>query len=393
MYLGLIEARYDYQMSYLDNWRDAWCSAADKYKVINIANSQGLMEYQKESSNFDLIVVLHSVSSDSNLWLQKLSKVQVTSRPPMIMFVGNEFSSPFLSTEKRLDLISQISPDFIASQLPIDSAKWLYERVGSKVIAAPPGMPLLSTKNRSTARDIDLGFRGFRYPWYLMDDERNNVVDQVISIFKNQNLVVDASHEKRLNSSEWFDFLSRSRFTVSSEAGSKYIFRDDKIWNPVKEYFATEKKFSALENDVRGLNLLRRLPSPLKSILKKFLSYLGLNQGSLYKPDSKELEILISLVDLEKYESRNGKCISSRHFDAIAAGTWQILSPGEYSNIIFPKLHYTEFSVNNYNQIQELIKSETARKFLHLANFETLYVNNSYTARVAQILKQVIVSE
>ena len=141
------------------------------------------------------------------------------------------------------------------------------------------------------------------------------------------------------------------------------------------------------------MKTLRRLPSPLKSILKKFLSYLGLNQGSLYKPDSKELEILISLVDLEKYESRNGKCISSRHFDAIAAGTWQILSPGEYSNIIFPKLHYTEFSVNNYNQIQELIKSETARKFLHLANFETLYVNNSYTARVAQILKQVIVSE
>jgi hypothetical protein len=49
-------------------------------------------------------------------------------------------------------------------------------------------------------------------------------------------LVVDASHEKRLNSSEWFNFLSRSRFTLSSEAGAKFIFRDDEIWKPVKEY-------------------------------------------------------------------------------------------------------------------------------------------------------------
>lgn len=387
MYLGLIEARYDYQMSYLDNWRDAWCSAADKYKVINIANNQGLMEYQKETSNFDLIVVLHSVSSDSNLWLQKLSKIHVTSRQPMIMFVGNEFSSPFLSTEKRLDLIFQISPDFIASQLPRDSAKWLYERVGSKVIAAPPGMPLLSTKNRSTSRDIDLGFRGFRYPWYLMDNERNNVVDQVIDIFKNYNLVVDASHEKRLNSSEWFDFLSRSRFTVSSEAGAKYIFRDDQIWNPVKEYFATAKKFSALENDISGMSLLRRLPAPLKSILKKFLSNLGLNQGSLYKPDSKELEKLISLVDLEKHESRNGKCISSRHFDAIATGAWQILAPGKYNEILIPNTHFTPWE--DANDFRALIENEVSRKSLSIQAFDDLSQNHSYRTRVNTILHEI----
>jgi len=387
MYLGLIEARYDYQMSYLDNWRDAWCSAAEKYKVFNIANNQGLLEYQKESSNFDLIVVLHSVSGDSNLWLQKLNQVQVTTRPPMVMFVGNEFSSPFLSTEKRLDLISQISPDFIASQLSIDSAKWLYERVGSKVIAAPPGMPLLATKNRSTSRDIDLGFRGFRYPWYLMDNERNNIVDQVIDIFKNQNLVVDASHKKRLNSSEWFDFLSRSRFTVSSEAGAKYIFRDDQIWNQVKEYFATEKKFSALDNDVSGMNLLRRLPSPLKSMLKKFLSNLGLNQGSLYKPDSKELEKLISLVELEKFESRNGKCISSRHFDAIAAGTWQILSPGKYNDVLITNTHFTPWE--NTNNFNALVENEVSRKSLSNQAFDDLSQNHSYGMRVNTVLREI----
>jgi hypothetical protein len=248
-------------------------------------------------------------------------------------------------------------------------------------------MPLFATKNRSTSRDIDLGFRGFRYPWYLMDNERNNIVDQVIDIFKNQNLVVDASHKKRLNSSEWFNFLSRSRFTVSSEAGAKYIFRDDQVWSPVNEYFTTEKKFSALENDVSGMNLFRRLPSPLKSMLKKFLSNLGINQGSLYKPDSKELEKLISLVDLEKYESRNGKCISSRHFDAIAAGTWQILSPGKYNDILITTTHFTPWE--NTNDFKTLVENEVLRKSLSNQAFDDLSQNHSYGARVNTILREI----
>jgi hypothetical protein len=387
LYLGLIETRYDYQMSYLDQWKSAWLNASTKSEVFNLAQSGSLKKLSSKIRQFDLIVVLHTVTADSNSWLEKLSKLSDRNRAAMVMFIGNEFSSPFLSTEKRLDLISQISPEFIASQLPIDSAKWLYEWIGSKVIAAPPGMPVLSINNSSTSHDLDLGFRGFRYPWYLMDNERNSIVDQVIDVFKNRNLAVDVSHEKRLNSSEWFDFLSRSRFTVSSEAGAKYIFRDDQIWNPVKEYFATEKKFSALENDVGGMSLLRRLPAPLKSILKKFLSNLGLNQGSLYKPDSKELEKLISLVDLEKYESRNGKCISSRHFDAIAAGTWQILAPGKYNDLLVPNIHFTPYG--NPNDLRSLIENEVSRKSLSIQAFDDLSQNHSYGTRVNTVLREI----
>ena len=374
-------------MSYLDQWKSAWLNASTKSEVFNLAQSGSIKKLSSKIRQFDLLVVLHTVTADSNSWLEKLSTISDQSRPAMVMFIGNEFSSPFLSTEKRLDLIAKISPEFIATQLQIDSAKWLYERVGSKVIATPPGMPVLSTNNSSTSRDIDLGFRGFRYPWYLMDNERNNVVDQVLDIFKNHNLVVDASHEKRLNSSEWFNFLSRSRFTVSSEAGAKYIFRDDQIWNPVKEYFATEKKFSALENDVSGMSLLRRIPAPLKSILKKFLSNLGMNQGSLYKPDSKELEKLISLVDLEKYESKNGKCISSRHFDAIATGTWQILAPGKYNELLIPNTHFTLWEATN--NFRALIENEVLRKSLSIQAFDDLSQNHSYRARVNTVLREI----
>ena len=137
-------------MSYLDQWKSAWLNASTKSEVFNLAQSGSIKKLSSKIRQFDLLVVLHTVTADSNSWLEKLSTISDQSRPGMVMFIGNEFSSPFLSTEKRLDLIAKISPEFIATQLQIDSAKWLYERVGSKVIATPPGMPVLSTNNIST---------------------------------------------------------------------------------------------------------------------------------------------------------------------------------------------------------------------------------------------------
>ena len=122
-------------------------------------------------------------------------------------------------------------------------------------------------------------------------------------------------------------------------------------------------------------------------MLKKFLNHLGLNQGSLYQPDSKELEKLISLVDLEKYESRNGKCISSRHFDAIAAGTWQILAPGKYNDLLIPNSHFTPY--RNPNDLRSLIENEVSRKSFSIQAFEDLSQNHSYGTRVNTVLDKI----
>jgi hypothetical protein len=122
-------------------------------------------------------------------------------------------------------------------------------------------------------------------------------------------------------------------------------------------------------------------------MLKKFLSNFGLNQGSLYKPDSKELEKLISLVDLAKYESRNGKCISSRHFDAIAAGTWQILAPGKYNELLIPNTHFTPWV--STNDFRALIENEVSRKSLSIQSFDDLSQNHSYGMRVNTVLREI----
>lgn len=382
MYLGLIEARYDYQLSYLDQWTQAWQQVSTKSEIFNLLKKVDVSRLQKMCRDFDLLVVLHSVTADSNSWLTQLANLNQTTRAPMILFVGNEFSSPFLSTETRLNLISQVAPEIIASQLPLDCASWLYEKTGSKVIPAPPGIPNVTFPKSPVKRDIDLGYRGFPYPWYLLDDNRNKTVEEVVELFQSRQRQIDVSYTQRFNSTQWFNFLNNSNFTVSSEAGSKFVFRDDEVWRPIQEYFQSHHKFSAVKNDAIGMNFLRKLPGPVKSLLKRATSSVGLNQASLYKPDSHEIEKLRSLIDLSTHEYRDGKAISSRHLDAIACGVWQILSPGKYNGILHRDNHFTEYSVHMRDQLPELVSNFELRAKLALQAYEELIPENSYYIRV-----------
>ena len=62
----------------------------------------------------------------------------------------------------------------------------------------------------------------------------------------------------------------------------------------------------------------------------------------------------------------------------------------EKVKLIFPKSNYTELNMNSFDEILDLIENEKKREFFQIATFEALYENNSYSARVAQILKQTI---
>jgi len=387
VYLGLIEARYDYQLSYLDQWAQAWQRASTKTENFNLVKKVDVARLQKMCHDFDLLVVLHSVTADSNSWLTQLASLNQTNRAPMILFVGNEFSSPFLSTETRLNLISQVAPEIIASQLPLDCASWLYEKTGSKVVAAPPGIPDVTFPKSPMKREIDLGYRGFPYPWYLLDDDRNNTVDEVVELFQSRQRKIDVSYTQRFNSTQWFNFLKNSNFTVSSEAGSKFVFRDDEVWRPIQEYFQSHHKFSAIKNDATGMNFFRKLPGPIKSLLKRATSSVGVNQASLYKPNSHEFEKLRSLIDLSTHEYRVGKAISSRHLDAIACGTWQILKPGSYNDILKPNKHFTPWDPSEISRIDELVEKTSQLHSRTEDVWEDLSPNHSYSSRVNQLLE------
>jgi hypothetical protein len=236
-------------------------------------------------------------------------------------------------------------------------------------------------------REIDLGFRGFPYPWYLLDDDRNNTVEEVVELFQSRQRKIDVSYTQRFNSTQWFNFLKNSNFTVSSEAGSKFVFRDDEVWRPIQEYFQIHHKFSAIKNDAKGMNFFRKLPGPIKSLLKRATSSVGVNQASLYKPDSHEIEKLKSFIDLSTHEYRDGKAISSRHLDAIACGTWQILKPGSYNDILKPNKHFTPWNPSEISRIDELVEKASQLRSRTEDVWEDLSPNHSYSSRVNQLLE------
>lgn len=386
MYLGLIEAKYDYQMSYLDQWANAWKKVANKTVSLNITQNSDLKILRNQASKFDLLVVLHSVNADSNLWLKKIADMHLDSRAPMVMFVGNEFSSPFLSTESRLKLISDIHPEIIATQIPLSCAEWLYGDTGSCVVSAPPGLPEMPNRQMFQSRRVDFGYRGFTYPWYLLDEDRNLTINSVMNFFKKSMKNLDVSFTHRFKGPQWFEFLESSYFTASSEAGSQYVFRNDDVWRLVQDYFLKIHKFSVLKNDATGMSVLRQLPSPLKRLLKQITSAIGVKQASLYKPSPEEALKLTELVNPSKFEHRSGKAISSRHFDAIACGTWQILKPGSYNDILIPNMHYTPWNPADYSEVLELMSNLKYLEETTQRAYQSLCETHSYQTRVERIL-------
>ena len=387
MRLALIEAVYDYKMSYLNEWRAAWSGIAESVQQVNVLRARDIASFKKELQSFDLIVSLHSVNADSNAWLPKVEAPLSERTCPLVMFVGNEYSNPWLSTEVRLRHIKSVYPEVVATQLNLESAEWLYRGTTSKVVAAPHGLPIGVKPSNLINRPVDFGMRGFRYPWYLLDDERNNILEEVEATVAALGGKVDSSDSLRFGHNEWFKFLGSTKITASSEAGSRYIFNTDDVWIPVLERLSREGgTLRALSNDAKGMTVARRLPAPLKSRLRKIAKTIGIEQGSTAVLDSEFLAELRSLVKVEQFPHVDGKALSSRHLDAIATGTWQILKAGRYSDVLIPEIHYSAWDPSNgagiVSDALQAFQDGRAEKA-----YATLEANHSYSSRVRDILR------
>lgn len=386
MEIAIIEARYPYKMSYLDEWLNAWKLASRQAQTFNVLNNSELKKLQKSLSNFDLIVILHSVTADSNKWLNDLINILSGRKCPLILFVGNEYSNPWLSIEKRLENIKQINPEVIATQLTQKSGEFLYEGLGAKVVETPHALPLRqSSSDHKIDRHLDLGFRGFDYPWYLLDSDRNDIVEEVKDFYFSSKLSVDVSKSERLDKENWYKFLKSCKTTVASEGGSNYIFRTDEIWAEALTYLDSVSAIEYLSNDFFGAKLLRSLPGSVKSNLRLIGKFLGKEQGATSTLSKEVLHQVLRRIDVNDYQHVSGKALTSRHMDAIYCGTWQILTPGDYNGVLSAGNHYSAWDATNPRSV--LLEVEEAVKSNKSANiYEELIQTNSYQSRINRLL-------
>jgi hypothetical protein len=373
-------------MSYLDEWLEAWKMHADYTEVFNVLKDSEVKNLKKSISKFDLIVVLHSVTADSNKWLSDLYEALSKRICPIVLFVGNEYSNPWLSVELRLQNMARLSPDIIATQLPQRSGDFLYAGLGAKVIETPHALPLKPPiEIQQPKRELDLGFRGFEYPWFLLDSDRNKILKDVSELYSSKNLSIDVSTTERLDKDDWYSFLKSCKTTVASEGGSNYIFRTDEIWLEALRFLDSLSSRKLLANDFPGAKILRSLPVSIKSNLRSIGKFIGKEQGATSVLPPAVLEEVLTRINVENYQFISGKALTSRHLDAIFCGTWQILTPGSYNGVLKAGTHYSEWDEANSKSVLEEVE-EAVHSDKSSRTYEDLIQENSYQSRINKIL-------
>ena len=233
---------YPNRVSYYDDWRNAFeehpgyeCSVRN---IMTLTPTQ----LKAEIEHFDAIILLHSCNSDTLDYFAPLVPVLAERRSARLAtFVGNEFSSPYVSTAQRVSLFAKARCDIVATQLLQEAGDYIYAASGARIVSMPHALnPVIFTPGPET-RDRDIGVRGYKYPPYLGDDDRNTMMRFFIENAARMKLSVDVGEDKRLNRADWASFLQTSYGTITTETGSWYISPNDELINRIYDYLKSKR--------------------------------------------------------------------------------------------------------------------------------------------------------
>ena len=334
---------YAHTASYYNSWQDALSRHVRFDAVVQDLHRCKAANLQRDIGSFDAVILLHSCTADTLDDLPDLVPVLANRNTcRLIAFVGNEFNSPYAPMAAKIALLAACRPDIIATQLLLEAGEFLYGAIAPRIVSLPHGLD----ENRFKVgpadgeRPTDIGFRGFRYSPLIGDQERNAIVETVVTLAKPHDLTVDVDWRERLNSEGWCLFLQRCRGTVGSEAGSWFLDRDDALVMRIHQAVRRERKGLVLSDKTPLRSTIRRLPGPVKKAIGSLLR-LGLIKYDVYEDELLDFERLES--DFFRTASRApvyAKCISSRNFEAAGTKTCQILIAGRYNDIFVPDQHY-----------------------------------------------------
>lgn len=390
----LLYAEYTTRLSYYDDWTEAF-ERSSRFAVtkINICQKGILSDLKKEVSEADLIVLLHSTNGDTTIYLEPFANVLADRRGTLLSFVGNEVNLPGSPIGAKRDVLAEIRPDFIATQLPIEAGEFLWgDLVQNSVLAVPHALnpdafyPILSDADRV----IDIGVRAVRYLPHLGDGERNNLHDLFSSPeMSKKGLNVNISTE-RLNRKGWAQFLNNCRGTVSSEAGSWWVERDDAIINEIRTWTAerTKGKVLVIPNDSPLRKIGHKLPWQLRAFLKKVLSSGVVQHESSLNEQMEFGEIYSTFFEGRPCPPFYAKCISSRHFDAIGTQTCQILVNGRYNDILKADEHYISLAsdYSNLDDVLDRFGDVNYRSNIAKNAHQYVMAHHTYDHRIAELV-------
>ena len=344
--IALLHTQLEKSTAYYNDWVDAFSNNNDIDIDIYICNRMSILDnFRLINKKYKFVVMLPSTSSNG-FRLPRLLKYGLLKFSPskIVLFMGNEYKQ----TLERINFVRSHKVEYIVSQLPQDTAEWLYNDTNSTVISLPPGLneKTFKVKKSFNERSIDVGTRFHEAPFFLGSKDRLKTLDFAKIIENDFNTDVEMIVGYELLGDAWVDFLNNCKYTIASEAGSSYLERDDKTRKLVRKY-------------------------------------LDIN------PDATFEDIFNKFHKNYSRKRVSGQCISPRHFEAIGTKTCQILIEGRYNDILTPNVHYIELKkdFSNIEEVIEKLRNEKLRNEIVENAYNYVMQNHTYKHRVEKLLK------
>jgi Glycosyl transferases group 1 len=374
----VIFTHYPERLSYFADWLDA-LKAEPAIEVIpaNLANPVGHHRVRRHARSADLVIVLHSAIGDSLSEIARCEDALSSRRGPLVAFIGNEISLPNQPLRAKVEALRRLQPQIVGTQLLVESAQRLYADVPSaKVVAMPHALNPATFQPHvpQPDRPVDIGFRGARYLASVGDDDRNRIVDYFASASFAPPLVTDIRTDTSYGRRGWSGFLSRCKATIGAESGAHAI-RLEASPGPADAGVLWRARLRPGH---------RYLPRPVKNALRRSANRLAKAGGHTNGVDAGAGSTAPDL-------GVSGKCISSRHFEAIGTETCQILFPGRYNDLLEPDRHYLrlEPDFSNIDEVLAKFRDESFRLRLVRGAREWALDAHTYAHRVRTLLDAV----
>ena len=386
----LLTVRYAVRSSYYEDWLDAF-TASPLFTVttFNLFRRGERSAAKRAVGDAELVIALHACSADTLEFIEPVREALKARRGRFLMLVGNEYNLPWARLADKRRFIAETGADWVGTQLPLEAGEWLYDGTGARVLALPHAAneAVFRRDRPDKARAIDIGGRSFPYPVYIGDQERNRVYELFAEIGSARGLRVDLAMNARLDRPNWAAFLNECRGTIGTEAGTRYLERDDRTALAIRDFLRDRARGPTIRADGWLHAAVRHLPYGAKDRLKALLSRAPIRHEGLAQDEAAFDEIEARFFAGRAPSPVYSKCISSRHFEAAATGTCQILIRGRYNDILAADRHYISLAPDLADApvAIERFRDPAERRRIADAAYEVVQESHTYRRRLAAL--------
>jgi len=395
-------SHYTDRVSYYNDWADAFVKSPElDVTQVNLYELSNIKSLKQTIGDYELIVCLHSTNAVGFKFLFPYVSTLNKRKGKLLLFFGNELNYPLVGMrmQDKLHLLSVINPDFVASQLPINSAKALYQdQTNADILAMPHALNVESFKPAKPQEDrhIDIGVRAERYFPFMGNNDRNDLIDFFEDYKFKSPIQKDfgRSWKDRFTREGWAEFLNSCKGTIATEAGSSYLEKDDHTVLEIEKYILSksEVKKQRASDQFKWLNANYKSWLSYKQVarVEDFLAHKKwLNNEANYDHFfSVPFEEIFDKFYKDYSGAISGKCISSRHFDAVGCKTCQIMFAGEFNGILEENKHYLSLNpdFSNVDEVMEKFADRELREKIVDDAYEHVVSNHTYDKRISFFL-------